>query len=147
MFTGWSIHALDAKGRLAVPTRFRDALREDAGEERLVITASDNCLVAYPYSEWNAIAERVSKLSKVDPRVQAFRRYFISGASDQVLDKQGRALIPPALREVAGLDSQVFLVGMQGNFEIWDKDRYQAERERIRQSFGDLSSFMAELGV
>ena len=146
MFTGWSVHTLDAKGRLAVPARFRDVLKARR-DERLVITTSDRCLVAYPREEWRALAEKVSRLSQLDPRVQAFRRYFISGATECTCDKQGRVLIPQALREMAGLDGQVLLVGMQSNFEIWDKDRWYQERESIRQNFGDLSSFMAELGI
>ncbi len=146
MFTGWSIHAMDAKGRLAIPARFRDALSQ-RGDERLVVTTSDRCLVAYPNEEWNALVEKVGRMSKFEPRVQAFRRYFISGASEYLLDRQGRILIPPALRELAGLNGQILVVGMQSNFEIWDKDRWYQERERIRDSFGDLTSFMADLGL
>jgi MraZ protein len=146
VFTGWSIHVMDVKGRLAIPARFRDALTK-RGEEGLVVTASDRCLVAYPNEEWTALADKVSRLSKVNPKVQAFRRYFISGASECPLDRQGRVLIPPALRELAGLNGQILVVGMQGNFEIWDKDRWYEERERIRDDFGDLSSFMADLGL
>ena len=146
MFSGWSIHTLDAKGRLAIPTRFRDVMKA-LRDERLVVTTSDRCLVCYPNEEWRSMAEKISRLSQVDPRVQAFRRYFISAANECTCDKQGRVLIPQALRELAGLDGQVLLIGMQANFEIWDKDRWYQERERIRENFGDLSSFMAELGV
>ena len=148
MFTGWSIHALDAKSRLAIPARFRDLLRdEESGSERLVLTTSERCLVAYPYNEWRAIADKVGNQSRVDPKVLAFRRYFISGASECTCDKQGRVLIPQPLKDLAGLDGQIYLVGMQHNFEIWDKDRWFAEREQINANFGDLSSFMAALGV
>lgn len=146
MFAGWSLHNLDAKGRLAIPARFRDVLKGQH-DERLVITTSDNCLVSYPYEHWRTLADKVSRQSQVDPRVQAFRRYFISGATECSCDKQGRVLIPQPLRELAGLDGQVLLVGMQNNFEIWDKDRWYAERDRIREDFGGLSSFMAELGI
>lgn len=146
MFSGWSTHTLDSKGRLAISTRFRDVMKARR-DERLVVTTSDRCLVCYPHEEWRSVAEKVSRLSRVDPRVQAFRRYFISAANECTCDKQGRVLIPQALRELAGLDGQVLLIGMQTNFEIWDKDRWYEERERIRENFGDLSSFMAELGV
>ncbi len=146
MFTGWSIHALDAKCRLAIPARFRDLLR-DSGDERLVLTTSERCLVAYPYPEWSAIAEKVSRLSRVDPKVLAFRRYFISGATECLCDKQGRVLIPQPLRELAALNDQIYLAGMQHNFEIWDKDRWFTERERIGADFGNLSSTMADLGI
>lgn len=146
MFAGWSNHTLDAKGRLAVPARFRDVLKAGWGE-RLVITTSDRCLVCYPMEQWRAMSEKVGRLSQLDPKVQAFRRYFISSGQECSLDKQGRVLIPQTLREMASLDGQVLLVGMQTNFEIWDKDRWFEERERIQDNFGDLSSFMAELGI
>jgi len=146
VFGGWSAHNLDAKGRLAIPARFRDVLKARR-DERLVITTSDRCLVAYPHEQWRDLTEKVGRLSQLDPRVQAFRRYFISGANECVCDKQGRVLIPQPLREMAGLEGQVLLVGMQTNFEIWDKDRWYAEREDIRANFGDLSSFLAEMGV
>lgn len=147
MFTGWSAHNIDAKGRVAVPARFRDVLKQKHGDERVVLTTSDRCLVAYPYEEWRVIADKIGRQSQVDPRVLAFRRYFISGATECTLDKQGRVLIPPPLRELADLDGQVMLVGMQSNFELWNKDRWYEERARIQDNFGDLSSFMAELGI
>jgi MraZ protein len=146
MFTGWSVHNLDAKGRLAVPARFRDVLKARR-DDRLVITTSDRCLVAYPAEEWRALTDKVGALSQLDPRVQAFRRYFISGATDCTCDRQGRVLIPQPLREMAALEREVLLVGMQANFEIWDKDRWYQERDQIRDNFGDLASFMADLGV
>ena len=146
MFTGWMTNTMDAKGRLAIPARFRDVLAR-RGDERLVVTASDKCLVAYPIEEWNALIEKVAKLSQFNLKVQDFRRYFVSSGTEYSLDRQGRILIPPSLRESAGLTGQVQLVGMQSNFEIWDKDRWIQERERIRQDFGDLSTVMAELGL
>ena len=146
MFTGWSSHSLDSKGRLAIPARFREDLKA-SGEDRLVMTSQDHCVACYPRDQWRAITDKVSKLSQFDPKVQAFRRYLISGASECTFDNQGRILIPQALREWAGLKGQVLLVGMQNNFEVWDKDRWYEERQRIQQNFGDLSSFMAELGL
>ena len=146
VFTGWSKHTLDAKGRLAIPARFRDVMKP-RGDDRLVITCSDRCLVAYPLEQWRAMADKVSRLSQVDPRVQAFRRIFISGGEECACDKQGRVLIPQMLRKMAGLDNQVVLVGMQTNFEIWDEERWYQYQQSVRAEFGDLSSFMAELGI
>ncbi len=146
MFTGWSAHNLDVKGRVAIPARFRDVLKTKS-DERVVVTTGERCLVAYPYEDWQTIAEKIGRQSQVDPRVLAFRRYFISGATECTLDKQGRVLIPPPLRELADLDGQVMLVGMQTTFELWNKERWYEERARIQENFGDLSSFMAELGI
>jgi MraZ protein len=146
VFSGWSSHSLDVKGRLAIPARFREVLKA-SGDERLVITSQDRSLVCYPKEQWSAITDKVGRLSQLDPNVQAFRRFFISGATECTYDGQGRVLIPQPLREWAGLNGQVLLVGMQNNFEVWDKDRWYQERERIQENFGDLSSFMADLGV
>lgn len=146
MFTGWSEHSIDSKGRLAIPARFRDVLKAKR-DDRLVITTSDRCLVCYPYEDWRTLADRVGQMSQLNPVVQKFRRWYISGATECSLDKQGRILIPPTLREFASLDGQALLAGMQKNFEIWTKERWMDERTRIQENFDELASFMAELGV
>ena len=148
MFNGWSLHNLDVKGRVAISVRFRDVLKA-RGDGRLVITTSSECLAAYPMDEWRKVTEKLSGLSQFDPRVQDFKRFFISGAEEVAPDKQGRVLIPQALRDMAGLEAkgQVLLVGMQSFFEIWEKERWDAKRKAIQANFGDLSAFVAELGV
>ncbi len=146
MFTGLSFHTLDDKGRLAIPARFRDVLR-GKGDERLFITTSDVCLVAYPADEWRSLTEKVSQLSLMEPEIQAFRRFYIGGASECPCDKQGRVLIPQPLRELAELDGQLLVQGMQRNFEIWNKDRWREARELAKVNFGALSSIMAAKGL
>ncbi|MCB2185969.1 MAG: division/cell wall cluster transcriptional repressor MraZ [Deltaproteobacteria bacterium] len=146
MFTGWSEHSIDAKGRVAIPARFRDLLKAKR-DDRLVITTSERCLVAYPQENWRALVDKVARLSPLDPTVQAFRRYFVSGAIEVNLDKQGRVLLPQLLREFAGLEGSALLAGMQNCFEIWDKDRWYQERSRIQEDFGKVATMMAELGV
>lgn len=145
MFTGWTVHNLDAKGRLAIPAGFRDQLKA-MGDQRLVITTAEACLVAYPYPEWTKLAEWAAGLPALHADAQRFRRFYISGASECSCDKQGRILIPQALRDFAGLNGQVLVSGMQSNFELWDKDRFYEERERIREDFANLSSAVSEMG-
>ena len=99
MFRGRSIHTLDAKGRIRIPTRFRDILKTRY-EDRFVITNLDRCLVAYPLQEWEIIEEKLGSLSLVRQDVKAFQRFFISGATECSFDKQGRVLIPQTLREI-----------------------------------------------
>jgi MraZ protein len=146
LFGGWSIHNLDAKGRLAIPAKFRSILSQQ-GSKGIFVTTSTKCLVCYPDQEWAILTDKVSKLPLLDKKAQSFRRYFISGATPCTLDKQGRILIPPVLRDMAGLDSQVLVAGMQKTFEIWDKDLFYEERRKIAEEFDDLSTAMAELGI
>ena len=146
MFTGSSEHALDAKGRVAIPARFRDQLAAQ-GDDRLVVTPAGKCLAVYPYEVWLGMADKVGALSAVEERVQDFRRLFFSSSHHCSFDKQGRVLVPQKLREYAGLDGSVVVLGVQNKFELWSKDRWEAWNEGIQESYGGLSSFMAELGL
>jgi MraZ protein len=98
MFRGRSVHTLDGKGRIRIPSRFREILRRRF-DDQLIVTNLDRCLTAYPLSEWEKIEERLGELSLVRQDVKAFQRFFISGATECNFDKQGRILIPPILRE------------------------------------------------
>ena len=146
MFRGRSIHTLDAKGRIRIPTRFRDILKTRY-EDRFVITNLDRCLVAYPLQEWEIIEERLGSLSLVRQDVKAFQRFFISGASECNFDKQGRVLIPQTLREHASLEREVVLAGMLRSFEIWSKDYWDQEIKTAHDNFSQITSTLAELGI
>jgi MraZ protein len=128
MFRGWHYHTIDEKGRLSIPTRFRDVLNGRA-ETHLVITGLNKYLAAYPLSTWRAIEERYSSLPDFDAEARAFLRLFVSGASECTIDKQGRILVPPSLREFARLEKEVALVGMLRSFEIWDKQSFEREMQ------------------
>ena len=146
MFRGRSIHTLDAKGRIRIPTRFRDILKTRY-EDRLVITNLDRCLVAYPLQEWETIEEKLGSLSLVRQDVKAFQRFFISGASECNFDKQGRVLIPQTLRDQASLEREVVLAGMLRSFEIWSKDYWDQEIKTAHDNFSQITSTLAELGI
>ena len=142
MFLGEFVHTIDEKGRLTVPAKFRADLA--AG---LVVTRGiDRCLAVYPMEEWKRLAERVSALPMTDRRARAFRRLVFANASDVAPDRQGRVLIPPRLREYAGLDSEVIVTGLDTYIEVWNMDSWSAERERVEGDDGDIEEWAA-LGI
>ena len=146
MFRGRSIHTLDAKGRIRIPTRFRDILKTRY-DDRFVITNLDRCLIAYPLQEWEIIEEKLGSLSLVRQDVKAFQRFFISGATECNFDKQGRVLIPQTLREHASLEREVVLAGMLRSFEIWSKDYWDQEIKSAHDNFSQITTTLAELGI
>ena len=122
MFLGRYAHSLDAKGRLAIPARFREALAEG-----LVLTRGiDRCLALYPMAAWRPLAERVSALPITDPDARNFRRMVFAEAIDLELDGQGRILVPPELRRYAGLEREAYVVGVHDAIEIWSPERWEA---------------------
>lgn len=122
MFLGRYNHTLDAKGRLAIPARFRDAVADG-----LVLTRGiDRCLALYPLDAWRPLAEKVSALPISDPDARNFRRLVFAEAADLALDAQGRILVPPELRRYAGLEREALVVGMDTAIEIWSPERWQA---------------------
>lgn len=123
-FRGRFEYTIDSKGRLNIPSRFREVLLEEYGDEILVLTNFDHCLFAYPLSEWEVIEEKLGELPVIDEAVTSFKRFFYSSAQECSIDKQGRILIPPALRKYAGLDKEVILAGMIRYFELWDSKRF-----------------------
>ncbi|MBN2061495.1 MAG: division/cell wall cluster transcriptional repressor MraZ [Deltaproteobacteria bacterium] len=145
MFRGRSKHTLDEKGRLAIPTRFKEVLKQK-GQGCLVVTNHLNCLWAFAQDDWRIIEEKAANLSLMDNAVNTYRRYFISGAQECIL-KQGRITIPPDLREIAGLKKDIMLVGELKLFEIWDRERWEAEFQRAMESFSDASQSLSELGI
>ena len=145
MFRGRSKHSLDEKGRLAIPARFKEVLN-NKNNHCLVLTNHYNCLWAFSSDDWRLIEERAAELSLLDNAVSTYRRYFISGAQECPL-KQGRITIPPDLREIAGLEKDVVLVGELKLFEIWDREKWEEEFEKAKISFPEVSQSLSELGI
>ena len=126
VFRGVTLLALDAKGRLAVPSRHRDALASVSGG-RVVLTADPSrCLLLYPLAAWEPIQEQLMGLSSFDPRIRNVQRLLVGHADDVEIDSAGRILVPPALRRYAALDKQVVLVGQGRKFEVWDEAQWSA---------------------
>lgn len=127
MFRGVTALTLDAKGRLAIPTRHRDVLAP-SGTGNLVLTADPSrCLLLYPRAAWEPLQERLMSLSSFDPKIRALQRLLVGHADDVEVDAAGRILVPPELRRYANLDKHVVLVGQGRKFELWDEQQWQVE--------------------
>ena len=143
MFRGHFEHAIDAKGRTSLPARFRDVL-ETANDLPLVVTPAlfDPCLHAYPMRAWEELEAKIVKLPQFDTNVVAFRRRYLSAAVECDLDKQGRILIPPSLRDHAGLVKDVLWAGMGQTAELWARERWIQAQE---MTDAELQSFKAAI--
>lgn len=130
LFRGFNPINLDDKGRLAVPTRYRAELRECC-EYQLVLTVSpDRCLFLYPLPEWEDIERKISQLSSLDKKAKRLQRLLVGHATECEMDSQGRVLIAEPLRQFAGLEKKVVLVGQGRKFEIWNEETWNHNRER-----------------
>ncbi len=143
-FRGRYYHTIDDKGRIILPSRLREAITEQSAG-KLVITSFTGYLLAFPYGEWEILEQKISQQSLLKKQVRAFQRDFMSGAVDCNVDSQGRVLIPPPLREYAGLEKDIVLAGMVRTIEIWSKERWEEELRRTGSQ--DFSDFMADLGI
>ena len=134
MFRGATSLSLDAKNRLAVPIRHRDALQfQCAGN--LVLTAHPHrCLLLYPQAAWEPIQTKMMALSSFDKQSSALQRLLVGFAEDIALDSAGRILVSPVLREFAGLDKEVMLVGQGSHFELWDMEAWRKQLAQVLDS-------------
>ena len=129
MLRGVNRISLDAKGRLAVPTRYRERLRESCASKLVVTVDPDRCLLIYPMPEWQEIERKLTRLPSFDPTARRLQRLLVGHATEVEMDAQGRVLMPPPLREFAGLDKLVVLIGQGNKFELWDEARWNELRE------------------
>ncbi|HEX5840949.1 MAG TPA: division/cell wall cluster transcriptional repressor MraZ [Pseudomonas sp.] len=127
MFRGANAISLDAKGRLAMPSRYRDELvSRCAGQLIVTIDAIDPCLCVYPLPEWELIENKLRELASFREENRRLQRLLIGNAVDLELDASGRFLVPPRLREYAKLDKRAMLVGQLNKFQLWDEDAWNA---------------------
>lgn len=146
MFRGRFEHTIDPKGRVSIPSKFREILSTNY-DERLIVTNFDNCLWAYPYAEWQKIEEKVAQLPQFKPEVKALQRVFISAANECPIDKQGRILIPQTLREYAGIEKNSVFVGMTKRIEIWSSERWEKIFSESQEDLKSMTESLAELGL
>lgn len=140
MFMGEYNHTIDAKGRIIVPSKFRETL----GDTFVVTLGLDGCLFVYPNDEWESFLTKLNSLPG-SKEARQLQRYFLAGATECEVDKQGRILIPTKLRETAGLDKDVVFVGVLSKIEIWSKERW--DKNNIYDDMDDVAEHMSEFGI
>lgn len=144
MFRGRFEHSIDGKGRVSIPAKFREILKRDYGSDQLIMTTFDNCLVAYPLTEWQAFEEKLKEFSQLKKESKSFLRFFYSGAMECAIDDHGRILIPPQFREHADLNKEIVFVGVMNRFEIWNKAVWEEEFKTYKETFDEISESIAE---
>lgn len=141
MFMGEYNHTVDAKGRLIVPSIFREQL----GDEFVVTKGLDGCLFVYENTEWKVMEKKLYALPLTNANARKFSRFFLAGAAACEVDKQGRILLPSALREFAGIEKDAVLVGVGSRIEIWAKDRWMEANSY--DNMEEIAESMEELGI
>jgi MraZ protein len=149
VFSGRFDHTTDEKGRVSIPARFREQLQRD-GHESLIITnwvhQKDRCLALYPPNQWTKLIGKVSQLGSLGPSPQTLQMFLVGGAHEVQVDRQGRILIPPRLREYARLDREVTFSALIDHFQLWDKVVLQRILEAAEQQMMD-PEFVAKLNL
>lgn len=147
LFCGNSELNLDEKGRLAIPTRYRAAIKELCEHQLMMTVSHEGCLLLYPMPEWIKIRDSLMQLPNLDTKAKALQRFLLGHASDCEMDSQGRVLIPESLRKFANLEKRVVLTGLGKKFEIWDEETWQKNRAKwaAEMNFDDLKNLSPEL--
>lgn len=141
MFMGEYNHTVDEKGRLIIPSKFR----EELGNTFVVTKGLDGCLFVYDNAEWKALEEKLRALPLTNRDARAFARFMLAGAAQVEVDKQGRILLPQVLRGFAGLEKDVVLIGVASRIEIWSKDKW--EMATFEMDGEELAEKMENLGI
>lgn len=139
MFYGEYEHTVDRKGRVIVPAKFRQALKEHQVETLFLTRGLDGCLFLFPESEWRTAENRFKQIPFTKAEGRRFNRLFFSGASEVTVDRLGRLLIAKALKEFAEIKEDVVIVGVSNRIEIWAKGKWRAFYESSRQSFEEIA--------
>jgi len=142
MFSGEYEHTIDDKGRLTIPAKFRAKLAEGL----FVTRGLDGCLFVLPPDAWEALSEKVASLPLAQGSARLFSRMIYSGTECK-LDKQGRILLPPPLREHADIESEAVVIGVSSRLEIWSKKRWQELITRMEEESGLIAEQLASLGI
>jgi MraZ protein len=141
LFFGEYHHSLDEKGRIILPAKFREALADG-----LFVTKSfDNCLWVYTKKDWFEMVDKVNSLPTTRSSVRSFQRFFVGSAVEGEVSRQGRISIPQNLREFAGLDKDIVVVGVANKLEIWAKERYEENIAGVEHA--EIAEEIAEFGI
>jgi MraZ protein len=148
MFRGATKVTLDDKGRMVMPTRYRERIAELAQGHLVVTVDRDQCLLIYPQPEWEQTEQKLMSLPSLNPTARVLQRLMVGYATDLDLDGHGRVLLPPELREFAKLERHAMLIGQGNRFELWDEARWSERRDQWLKSealAGDLPSELDSL--
>lgn len=143
MLIGEFEHNLDTKGRMIMPAK----IRYDVGDTFVISKGLDGCLFGFSMNEWNNFEEKLKTLPLTNKNARDFVRFFLSGAVEAEVDKQGRFLIPANLREYAGLTKETIITGVGTRIEIWDKDKWKTYNSDENLSADEIAENMANLGM
>jgi MraZ protein len=150
-FRGINNLTLDTKGRMAMPSRYRDRLLEGCGGRLIVTVDRDHCLLVYPLPEWEIIESKLVELPSLNKQARLLQRLLIGYATECEMDGQGRILVPPMLREFAGLKKKIVLIGQGKKFEIWDETAWdnsqEAWIESVQNDEGELPASLEDLSL
>ena len=144
MFRGEFVHNIDSKGRVSIPTSFREELQRRS-DQTPMLTRWSTCLHLYAYEDWCERESRFLAMPIIDPNVEKLRRLIVSGANPSKIDAQGRLLIPPLLRAHAGIEREVTIAGVGTHVEIWDKVRFDADISDTQERYYEISSSVSGL--
>lgn len=143
LFYGEYQHTLDVKGRIIIPSKFREGL----GDSFIITKGFDNCLFIYSPNEWSVFEEKLKLLPSSDKELRQFVRFFFSGASEIEVDKQGRALVPQNLRDFANLEKDVVIIGVSNRIEVWDLEKWNAYSSEADIDSDLIANKMSLLGI
>ncbi|MFA5084230.1 MAG: division/cell wall cluster transcriptional repressor MraZ [Candidatus Paceibacterota bacterium] len=143
MFIGEYQHNLDAKGRLAIPVKFREKLTDGA----IITRGLDRCLFVFASKEWEILAQKLITLPLAQSNSRAFVRLMLAGAMEAEIDKQGRILTPDYLRKYAGLKKQVVVAGLYNRIEIWDSETWKQYKTKTESASDEIAEKLSELGI
>ena len=150
-FRGINNVSVDAKGRMAMPARYRERLLEGCGGRLVVTVDRDHCLLVYPLPEWEIIESKLVELPSLNTTARLLQRLLIGHATELEMDAQGRILLPAMLREYAGLKKKTVLIGQGKKLEIWDEDTWIANQdewvEAVKAEEGELPAALQELSL
>ena len=146
MFRGRYEHTIDPKGRLSIPSRYREELVA-RGVTTLILSEGDHCVWAFPLDAWEQLEERLRLHPQLSPERRSIVRVMVASAKECPLDRAGRTLIPPELREFGGLKKDVMITGALDSFEIWSRERWADHRQTLRIGFDEMTRKLSEHGI
>jgi MraZ protein len=144
---GHVVNSINSKGRLSIPSKFREVLSEWDADQIIVTKGLDKCLMAFAPDDWERLEKKAANLSMVRKADIFFKRHVMGSAEECQIDAQGRILIPASLRDYADLKKKCLFVGITDHIEIWDQDTYDAYMDEALKDSESLLEGLAELGL